>query len=152
VEQLGQALRLPEPPEDEGRAPRSGRQRLQPLGPHPLHDTQPLAEPGQRLQQLVEGGVRHELVAPAERGDHALADVAALPARLDDLKILARVRPRATTLDAHEHAAIIHTAPRDGKRKTRSVRPRGTTFRVCDRSKRRKCASSRTRLCHCCRK
>ena len=89
---------------------------------------------------MVEGAVGDELVAPAERGDHALADMAAVPARLDDLEILARVRPGATTLDAHEHADIIDTVPQDRKKKMRGARPRGTTFRLCDRLKRRKCA------------
>jgi hypothetical protein len=78
--------------------------------------------------------------------------VAALAAGLDDLEILARVRPDATTLDAHEHAAIIDTARRDRKKKVRDTAPRGTTFRIRDPLKRRKCASPGKRLGHCCRK
>jgi hypothetical protein len=71
------------------------------------------------LEQLIEGPIRDELVAPAQRGDHALAHVTVLAAGFDDLEILARVRPAATTLHAHEHAAIIERTRWNGKKKTR---------------------------------
>ncbi len=88
-----------------------------------LHDPQPLAEPGERPEQAIERAVRDELIAPAQRDDHVLADAAALAAGFDDLKILARVRPGATTLHAHEHAVIIDGACSSRKKEV-GLRPR----------------------------
>jgi hypothetical protein len=92
------------------------------------------------------------LVSAAQRGDYALAHVATLPAGLDDLEILARVRPGATTFDAHEHAVIIDSAPLHRKKKMRGPSPRGTTFCPFARVKRRNSASCRKRRGYCCRK
>jgi hypothetical protein len=152
AEHLGPALRLPAPPEHEGGPPGPGRHGLHALGPDPLHDAQAFAEPRERLEEPIERAVGDELIAQAQRGDDPLADVAEFTAGLDDLEILARVRPGATTLHAHEHGAIIATASRNAKKTTRGAPARGTTFRVGDRLNRRKSASSRKRLFHCCRK
>lgn len=53
-------------------------------------------------------------------GDQALADATPVPARLDDLEILARVRSGATTLHAHEHALIIDNSVLPRKKEVRS--------------------------------
>ena len=118
-EHRGQPLALPEPAEHERRPPGPGGHRLHARRPHPLHDAQAFAEPGERLEEVVERAVRDELIAPAQRGDHVLADAAAVATGFDDLKILARVRASATTLHAHEHVAIIGKSCSGSKKEMR---------------------------------
>jgi hypothetical protein len=58
-------------------------------------------------RKLDGANVGEEPAGAARRGDHPLPNTAPLTAGLDDLEILPRVHPAATTLDAHEHVAII---------------------------------------------
>ena len=75
----GHALLVPEPAEDQRGTPGATGVRLQAGRAHPLDHPEVLAEAGEAAHEPVEGARRHERVAPAEGGEHPLADRRALP-------------------------------------------------------------------------
>jgi hypothetical protein len=107
LQDLGQALPLPQTAEHQRRAPAPGRARGKPAVLCRFDDLEPGAEAHQRLQQPVELAGGHQHVAAAEAGHQLLAHAIAVADRADDLQVLVSPAVLNDRLDPHEHGRVM---------------------------------------------
>lgn len=100
---LRHALLLPQPAEDEGRSPGSGRVSCNAFATHPLHDLQPFAKGGKGGHEVVQRAVDDDLVLAPERRNDVLANRVTAATGLDDLELLVAVTVSDATLHPDEH-------------------------------------------------
>ena len=112
AEDLRQALPLPQPAEDQGRAPALGLPGDEALVLGRLDHPQPGAEAGQRLEQLVELAGGHQQIAAAEARHQLLAHPRAVAHRAHDLQVLVAPAVLYDRLDPHEHPSAHANLPR----------------------------------------
>jgi hypothetical protein len=100
-------LPLPQPAENQRRAPASRLPGDQALVPGRFDHPQPGAEPRQRLHQPVELAGRQEQIAPAEARHQLLAHPRAVAHCAHDLQVLVVPPVLNDRLDPHEHPTAM---------------------------------------------
>jgi hypothetical protein len=111
VEDLGQALPLPQPAEHQRRPPGLGVASDEAFVPGGLDHLEAGAEAGERLEELIELAGGDEQIAAAEAGHELLADSSAVPLRAHDLQVLVALSVLDDWLDPHEHRRLIAACP-----------------------------------------